>query len=277
MTISFKEKLLADYLDRFSLPAIAFSGGLDSGFLVWFVRNRLKRQAIVLCAQHELIPAREEKHRAKVMEIYGWTDAEYVRVDVLSLPQVVANNRDRCYACKKHLMGMLLDVALAKGCDGLLDGTTADEQLMYRPGVRALRELGIHSPFAETGWTKEDIRESARSYELVFASKPPESCLATRFPYYWRLELSALRVVDTIEEKLQTFTEGAVRARIHPEAKLIRIEVSLLLHEKFSDDVRREILEIARKAGFKWVTLDVSGFRSGSWDSDQNGASVGKD
>jgi uncharacterized protein len=68
-----------------------------------------------------------------------------------------------------------------------------------------------------------------------------------------------------------------VRARVHPEAKLIRIEVSLLLHEKFSDDIRREILEIARKAGFKWVTLDVSGFRSGSWDSDQNGASVGKD
>lgn len=267
MTLSFKEKLLADYLDRFSLPAIAFSGGLDSGFLVWFVRNRLKKQAIVLCARHELIPAREEIHRAKVMEIYGWTDVECVQVDVLSLPQVVANNRDRCYACKKRIMGMLLDVAVAKGCDGLIDGTTADERLTYRPGVQALRELGIQSPFAEVGWTKEDIRESARSYGLVFANKPPESCLATRFPYDHELEPSVLRVVDAIEERLQTVTKGAVRARVHPDAKLIRIEADFFLRqERVSDDIWQEILKIAKEAGFSWVTVDVNGFRSGSWD-----------
>ncbi|MEJ5300011.1 MAG: hypothetical protein WHS38_03385 [Thermodesulforhabdaceae bacterium] len=263
------ENRLAEYLSRFSMPAIAFSGGMDSGFLVWFVRNKLKKRAVVICAKHVLIPSGEEVHRSRMLEIYGWTDAEFLSVDLLSLTQVMENRPDRCYACKKLLMGTLLDVARARGCDGLLDGTTADEKLGYRPGVQALKELGIRSPFAEIGLTKDNVREFARAYELVFADKPPESCLATRFPYNYRLELSFLRTVDAIEDKLKSIIKGPVRARIHPDARLVRIEADLFNPQaELSHSLWQEVSEIARRAGFRWVTVDVNGFRSGSWDEE---------
>lgn len=262
-----KERSLAEIVERFSLPAIAFSGGRDSGFLVWFIKNRLQRDAVILCADHALMPEGEKKYRQEVSRIYGWSYEEFF-VDVLRSQEVSSNFPDRCYACKKMLMSAMLERAMALGCDVLFDGTTADERLQYRPGMRALKELGVYSPLAEAGWTKQDVQKSALSFGLTFADKPSESCLATRFPYNQKLSIELIKAVDLFEQKLKSVIEGTVRARVHPSDRLIRIEADQKQAQiLFLPYVREELLRLARDLGFNWVTVDIEGFRSGSWDT----------
>lgn len=267
MSYSDKEKALADYVNGFSFPAIAFSGGRDSSFLAWFIRNKMKKDALILCVDHELIPLDERKHRSKVAKAYGWTDLESLSLNLLDLPEISSNSLKRCYFCKRYLMGTLADVAKERGCDALFDGTTLDERTKYRPGLKALEELGIISPLAETGWTKKDVQNSCRDYKLLFADRAPESCLATRFPYNQRLTVSLIRAVDEIEQKIKSTIDGPVRVRVHPAEQLIRIEVDLkCAKDLFVSDFRKELVGLARSKGFVWISVDIEGFRSGSWD-----------
>ncbi|MGC8719855.1 MAG: ATP-dependent sacrificial sulfur transferase LarE [Thermodesulforhabdaceae bacterium] len=261
-----KERVLAEIIDRFSLPAIAFSGGRDSGFLAWFVKNGLDKDAVILCADHVLMPVAEKEYRRNICRLYGWSCDE-VFVDVLGAPEIAGNSSDRCYICKKTLMSALLEKAQARGCDVLFDGTTADDRLQYRPGMKALRELGVYSPLAEAEWTKQDVQEVARRYGLPFAEKPSESCLATRFPYNHNLTPALLRAVDSFEQKIKSIVHSPIRARIHPSDRLIRIEIEMeYIGTLLVPEIREELLKTARNLGFRWVTIDIAGFRSGSWD-----------
>ncbi|MCX7822158.1 MAG: hypothetical protein N2260_01785 [Syntrophobacterales bacterium] len=267
MEINKKEKALSEYITPFSFPAIAFSGGRDSGFLAWFVRNKMKKGALILSADHELTPPGESEYRLRIAKTYGWLDMENVFVSLLDLPEINFNTQDRCYACKRRLMSVLIDVARSRGCDVLFDGTTLDELKKYRPGLRALDELGVKSPLIKTGWTKEEIRKASRTYELLFAEKPSESCLATRFPYNQELTPHLIETVSEFERKIRSTVDGSFRARVHPEIRLIRIEVDLTcIKDIFLPEIREELVKIAKASGFKWVTVDIEGFRSGSWD-----------
>lgn len=262
-----KERILAEYISRFSLPAIAYSGGRDSGFLVWFVRNKMRKDAVVLCVDHCLIPPGEREYRLEMARLYGWHDVVELYVEILDLPEVRINMPHRCYACKKHLMGILMELAKEKGCDALFDGTTLDERSKYRPGLKALEELGVISPLADTGWTKEDVQSSSKNYGLAFAAKPPQSCLATRFPYNQRLTRSLIKKIGQIEGIVKTMVNGPFRVRSHQEIGLIRIEVDPDgAGNLFIPEVRKKLVHAVRESGFRWVTVDMEGFRSGSWD-----------
>ncbi len=261
-----KEKFLADFLKSLNHPAVAFSGGLDSSFLVWFIREKMNKEVGIFHVVHPLFPSREKNEVERISDLFGW-DVEVLYVNTLEEEAVRSNSRERCYYCKKKIMGSIKKLASSRGFDSVLDGTTKDDVSSFRPGMKALQEVGIISPFLVCGWGKSDIKEYARSYNLPFWSRFPESCLATRFPYGFSLELSLIHAIDEMELFMTGIFKGAIRARYHPLDNLLRIEMDDSFWKELLDEKKKRlILEKAKSLKFKRVTLDLEGFRSGSWD-----------
>lgn len=233
--------------------AVAFSGGVDSTFLL---RAALDRgDALALLADTCFLPRRELAEARALAEAMG-AEIRIVSIDVLALDDIVANGPERCYPCKKALFKRLLDVA---GDRALLDGSNLDDLSEYRPGRRAVEELGIRSPLLENGWTKQEIRDMSQSLGLSTALKPAMACLATRISGPLRRE--SLAAVEAGEDILKDAGFPDVRLRSHGD--VARIELP-------SSDMRRllekapEITEGIKAAGFRFVALDLDGYRRGN-------------
>lgn len=244
---------------------LAFSGGVDSTLLLKIACDMAKESGATIYAvtmKTKLHPMGEIEEAKKICEEMK---AEHVVlvVDELKEAGIMENPADRCYLCKKFLFTRIKKLATELRVSRILEGTNEDDLHVYRPGIRALRELGIISPLAEAGFTKEEVRKLAALYGLKTASKPSVPCLATRFPYGTKLTYQDMERVDKGEAYLKTFGLHNVRIRVH--GTTARIEVD---EEAFLEVIRRkkEITAYLKELGFIYITLDLEGFRSGSMD-----------
>lgn len=244
---------------------VAFSGGVDSALLLKMTceaaeGNGTKVYAVTM--QTKLHPVNEIAHAKAVAEEIG---AEHLvlAVDELAEAGIERNPKDRCYRCKKHFFTRIKEQAVELQVEQILEGTNADDLQMYRPGLQAIRELGIQSPLAEAGLTKREVRALAEMYGLSVSDRPATPCLATRFPYDTPLSYEEMKRVEVGETYLRSLGFYNVRLRVHNE--IVRIEVDENYFEKIIK-MRKEIISFLKDTGFAYVTIDLEGFRSGSMD-----------
>ncbi len=261
-----KCRKLESRLDRHKRVAVAYSGGVDSSYLAWFVKHALTRGVHALFADSPLAGARERGLARSLADAMG-VEFHTVSVNPLLLEGVRNNPPDRCYHCKRAIMEALLDQARRLECGILVEGSHAGDLEHHRPGRRALLELGVGSPLADAGLFKDEIRVLARSAGLSNWDRPSQSCLATRIPSGAAITPDLLKRIEAAENTLWAAGCRQVRVRVHD--RLARVEVSpqdfpLLLDEAFRQDLVRKF----EKLGFLYVTLDLAGFCSGSMDRD---------
>lgn len=259
--------LLYDLMAEYAREDIilAFSGGVDSGLLLYMACEATKKtghKVYAVTVKTTLHPCGEVEQAAAMAKTAG---AEHivVEVDELENAGVMDNPKDRCYRCKKYIFTRLRELAAQKNITNVLDGTNEDDLHVYRPGIRALKELGIKSPLASCQMTKQEVRALAASYGLFVAAKPSAPCLATRFPYGTALSYEKMQQVDQAEGYIRSLGYYNVRVRVHGD--IARIEVDDKDLEKIIVQ-RKEILARMRELGYLYVALDLAGFRSGSMD-----------
>lgn len=245
--------------------AVAFSGGVDSSLLLKTAcinagKNGRKVYGITM---HTTLHTMNEIESSK--EIAREIGAEHLIINVDELREAGIENNpvERCYLCKKYLFKKILDKAESLGIRTILDGTNEDDLHMFRPGLKALKELEIKSPLAESGFTKNDVRKLAEEYGLSVFKKPSAPCLATRFPYGNRLSYEEMLKVEKGENFLKNLGLYNVRLRVHGD--IARIETD-------SEDIikivsnKESIISYLKKLGYRYITVDLEGFRSGSMD-----------
>ena len=243
--------------------AVAFSSGVDSTFLLRVAHEELGDRCVAVTARSRSFPKRE------LDEAVAYCRAEGVRHVVvdseeLDVPHFAENPPDRCYHCKKELFGKLLAFARENGLAAVLEGSNLDDDGDWRPGRRAIRELGVRSPLHDAGLTKAEIRALSREMGLPTADKPSFACLASRFPYGERITAEGLARVERAEDWLRSAFPGLTQLRVRSHAGgVARIEVP-------PADVPRlaarapDISAALRGLGFAYVSLDLAGYRTGS-------------
>jgi len=241
---------------------VAYSGGVDSTFLLAVAKEVLGHRVLAVTArsstypERELVSAREMAQQLKVR--YHEIESEE-----LSIPEFIQNPPERCYYCKSELFSKLKDIAQQEGIPWIADGANVDDDSDFRPGSRAAREIGIRSPLKEAGFTKEDIRKFSQDMELPTWDKPSFACLASRFPYGEEINPGKLRMVAKAEEYLLSLGFKQVRVRHHRD--IARIEVEEGEIERFlRSALRQQVVEKLKEIGYTYVTLDLQGYRSGS-------------
>jgi len=243
---------------------VAFSGGLDSTFLLALTHIILGDRVTAVTAKTPFQPRRDSEAALEKARALGVKQI-WFELDLLNDIKVQLNSRDRCYHCKKSIFSTIRREASQKGITHILDGSHLDDLNEYRPGRKALQEIGILSPLREAGLTKPEIRLLARQMELPGWSEPAQSCLATRFPYGEPISRAKLNQVEKAEEILRKSGFRQFRVRSHDNLARIEVEpedMGGFFQPGFRDYISRSLL----KLGFTYVTLDLQGFRSGSMD-----------
>lgn len=243
---------------------VAFSGGVDSTVLLQFAKEAADAGGEPLWAvlfSTRLHPPADRVEAEKLAQEIG-APLAIIEVDELSNPEIMQNPIDRCYHCKKLLFSMLKEFAAKSGAAHIADGTNYDDLSQYRPGLKALKELGIASPLAECGLTKLEIRALAEEKGLAVKDKPSSPCLATRLPYNTLITTGALDKIEAGEQLLKDCGFLENRLRVHGDTARIEIPKA-----QFADFLEQGAIAMKLKAlGFHYVTLDLEGFRSGSMD-----------
>ncbi len=241
---------------------VAFSGGLDSGFLCAVAREVLGDRAVAFTAVSASHPAWDLDAARKAAADLGIRLVTRETREIED-PRYAANPKDRCYYCKAEMFRSALAVAGELGLPAVADGTTADDLSDFRPGRIAASELAILSPMAEAGLTKAQVRTLARDvYGLPFWDRPASPCLASRFPYGTAIDAARLKRVEAVESALRGLGFREFRARFHGD--LVRLEVPVDdLPRLAAGPAREALVAAARAAGFAFVTVDLEPFRSG--------------
>lgn len=252
---------LEDILKSLRSVVVAYSGGVDSTFLLFMARHVLQENARGVLIDTPLLPPRKKEEALQTSRVLG-LPVDVLPVDIFEEENIVSNGPQRCYFCKRYLFSRLF--SWARGTT-VCDGTNADELKEFRPGLRAKEELGVRSPLAEAGFTKEDIRALSRELGLPTWNKPSYSCLATRIPQGTRLTMDLLERIGELEQFLEELGFSGFRVRHHGPIARLELEerdfASILEPEK-----RRSILKEFQKAGYRFVTLDLAGYQKGSMD-----------
>ncbi len=242
--------------------AVAFSGGVDSAFLLYVANEALGGRTVALTIPLHAFPRRELRMAEEFCKERGIRQIVEA-MDEFSIEGFADNPPDRCYLCKRALFSRMKELAEGEGAGALLEGSNLDDEGDYRPGLRALRELGIRSPLREAGFTKKDIRRMSRILGLPTWDKPSMACLASRFAYGERITQEKLMRVEQAEESLREL--GFTQLRVRAHGNLARIELLAQELERLSEErLRKEVDCRIRELGFSYVTLDLGGFRSGS-------------
>lgn len=244
---------------------VAFSGGVDSSFLLWSAIDVLGPQSVrAVTVKTPLIPEEETSQAARLAGILG-VPSRVLEMNPLVVQEVSVNSPDRCYACKRLVFQKLAAMAKSEGIPCLVDGTNAEDLSSHRPGLRALRELRVRSPLAEARLDKAAIRRLSREAGLPTWDRPSSPCLATRFPYGTALTEEDLRRVEEGEKILRNMGFAVTRLRCH--GNLARIEIPEdRIGDALHEDLRLRIVSEMARLGFAHVTLDLAGHRSGSMD-----------
>ena len=260
--IEAKLERLRALLREIGSAAVAFSSGVDSTFLLRVAHEELGENVVAVTARSHSFPKRELDEAAAFCAHEG-VRHEIIDSEELDIPGFAENPPDRCYHCKKAIFGKLVAFAQANGLAAVLEGSNTDDDGDYRPGRRAIRELGIRSPLHDADLTKAEIRALSKRMGLPTADKPSFACLASRFPYGERITAAGLERVERAEQWLMDAGLGLTQLRVRSHGDIARIEVP-------PDDIPRlaahaaEISASFKRFGFAYATLDLQGYRTGS-------------
>ncbi len=257
-----KLDLLISFLKNKKL-IVAFSGGVDSSLLA-YLSNLYAKKTLLLTAKSILNSIDEFEEAKQFAKIYNISQQE-IMVNPLKNEDFTKNPKERCYICKKELFSKFVEIKQNKKFDLIIDGSNADDKEDFRPGIKALEELDIKSPYILFDITKQEIRDLSHYFNLKTYSKPSGACFASRIPYYQKITESKLQMINKAETFLKKqFNFIQLRVRYH-EDRLARIEIPIdkiprILNPKNLLEIRNKLKEL----GFIYITIDIEGFRSGS-------------
>ncbi|MGK0467724.1 ATP-dependent sacrificial sulfur transferase LarE [Clostridium sp.] len=262
MELDLKFQKLKDSLKDLKSVAIAYSGGVDSTFLLKVAADVLGNNVIAITAKSSTYPEREFKEAVKYIEDIG---AKHIVIisEELEIEGFVKNPVNRCYFCKKELFSKIRKVADDNNINAVLDGSNVDDMSDFRPGTKAAMELKVISPLKDAGFTKDDIRAMSKKLGVPTWNKPAFACLSSRFPYGNEITVEKLSMVERAEQFLMDLGFRQIRVRHHED--IARIEVNTEERFKFFDiKIMDKVANELKNIGFKYVTLDLLGYRTGS-------------
>lgn len=258
-----KAKKLEEIIVSLKKVVIAYSGGVDSTFLLKMCKETLGDRVIAVTALSETIPHKEVETAKRLAKEIG-VNHEIIRVEPLKNHDFVANPPERCYYCKYELHRRLKKIAEREGASFVVEGTNSDDVNDFRPGQKAAAELGVRSPLLEAGLTKKDIRMLSQYQQLPTWDKPSMACLASRFPYGHRITAEKLKRVEEAEEFIRNLGPKHVRVRLHDD-NTARIEVDPEeIDRLLGSETRFYIVNKLQDLGFIYVTVDLKGYQTGS-------------
>jgi uncharacterized protein len=255
-----KLKDLEKRLIKLSSFAVAFSGGVDSTFLLAVAKKVNPQQLLAVTVSSQFVPKREVEFAKKIACSIG---AKHIclDVDILENEDVTGNTMERCYHCKKKMFLLIKKTAENLGIKFLLHAVNLDDLKDFRPGLKAAKELGFISPLVDVNYTKDDIRLLSRQLGLETWNKPSQSCLATRIPYDVMIKVGDLVMVDRAEAFLQDLGFAQVRVRYHEKIAKIEVEPGLIGYI-LNEDIREKISKKFQKIGFEHICVDIDGYKA---------------
>jgi len=258
-----KYDTLKKILNDLGSVVVAYSGGVDSTLLLKVAVDTLGDKNVLACISAGVVEPKHVLKRAKKITKTLCVRLQTIDADELKDSHFVANKADRCFHCKSHLCQELIDIAAQKGLKQVIFGTNLDDLDDFRPGNRAMKLFGIRSPLAEAKLTKQDIRSLSRKLKLETADVPSSPCLASRLAYGLQISAKRLTQIEKAEDFLRTL--GLIEFRVRHHESIARIEVHQEDFKKIATEPNRsKIIKKLKFLGFKYITIDLQGFRSGS-------------
>src|SRR3984957_4298719 len=257
-----KQEHLIDILRGMERVIVAYSGGTDSAYLAWAAKQALGANALAITADSASIPESHKRDAEAFVREFGIAHA-YVETREIENPDYGKNDANRCFHCKDELFTVLEKVAGERGFSTIVYGVNKDDLGDYRPGQRAAKLHQVKAPLVEADLTKAEIRELSRQAGLPTWDRPAAACLSSRIPYGTSVTIQNIRTVEVGEEELKALGFRQFRTRFHGE--LVRIEVAREELEKALNlEMAGKLTAIFKKLGYKFVTLDLQGYRQGS-------------
>ncbi|MFC1557000.1 ATP-dependent sacrificial sulfur transferase LarE [candidate division KSB1 bacterium] len=262
MNLDQKLERLKKIIEDMGGVVIGFSGGVDSTFLLKVAAGVLKDRALGVIATSSTYPERE-LHEAKQLAGQIGACIRIIETEEDKHPKFVSNPTDRCYYCKSELFSKLVKIAREENMDFVADGSNIDDEGDFRPGMKALAEIGVRSPLREAGLNKTEIRDLSKRLGLPTHDKPSFACLSSRFPYGSSITPEKLKMVDAAENYVRELGFRTVRVRHYDTTARIELDIEELPHI-VENQVRGKIVNKLKEIGYIYITIDLEGFRSGS-------------